>query len=1065
MFYLFLIGAFVWILLLTRRVQRAETRLNDLEHGFSLGRREEDATAEVMSENPQSEETAASDREEQQFEGVSEDEPEIPSVASASEAGAPEVVFGSGESAIRVSGSDAPLARDSADDVAKPEPIQKMEGEAGDFEQALGSRWAIWVGGLALALGGIFLVRYSIEQGIFGPAVRLSIAAVAGAIALAAGELIRRRDVKLSFAGDQAAYVPGILTAAGAAILFAVTYAAHGLYEFIGPATSFAVLAAISIATVMLSLRHGPLLAGLGLAGSYATPALVSSQSPSPWILFSYLAVILAASTWLARIRSRIWIVNTALVGTTLWAVGFAATAPTGDISSLTLPVASIVLVILLVWERGRKNRLLTLTAYGRYGHRPVHLAVVTVTLIALAALSDSGQEDLSARLVISVSVLLFLILAAFRRPAWLAVLAAAAVASTALLVWSRLGAFAGADLLLGNAVLSSAELPIEADYVGSVLVASVLFILVGSIMAGRLCAVLGHSVIWALAAVCVPLAGYTLSALLFADLNSDLRYGAAAVALAVIFGSAAAYLVFQQEAEKKGTGAVAVFLAAAAFSVWAAAHLLSGPAWTGIVLAIAALAATLAWRKLRYPSLGWIAAAFAISVTARFAYDPAIALELSKTPVFNWLLPGYYVPAVIFGLCAWIFGRNANAKPQRIMEGLSATAAILGAAVLIRHGMNDGILDGDGPVTLGEQTLYTLLSLGASATLMRLDDRNPSPVFRFGSMLVGYIGLARAVYAHAFPLNPLFNADLVGEHQLWNLVTAGYLLPAVGALAVWWFARSRRPAHYVLYLGIVSQFFLVTWIGLAVRHFYNAPILALFLNPPAATLEAFSYAPAYLVAAIIALMLSRRILKGLFVTVANVLSTVGLLVSIAINLGLENPLLTNAPMGMHPILNLVVLGYLVPAVLLVSLYWLSREGTGSFARRLNVALGIASGLFFFAWVSLTIRWFYQGDYIGAWKGASPAETYTYSALWLVLGVAVLVLGQKMGSRMIRMASAGLVTLTVVKVFLIDMSELEGVLRAFSFMGLGAALIGIGLFYQRIFISSKKATERPDGIG
>ena len=38
----------------------------------------------------------------------------------------------------------------------------------------------------------------------------------------------------------------------------------------------------------------------------------------------------------------------------------------------------------------------------------------------------------------------------------------------------------------------------------------------------------------------------------------------------------------------------------------------------------------------------------------------------------------------------------------------------------------------------------------------------------------------------------------------------------------------------------------------------------------------------------------------------------------------------------------------------------------------------------------------------------------------------------------------------VAKVFIFDMSELEGVLRALSFIGLGAVLIGIGLFYQRL---------------
>jgi uncharacterized membrane protein len=31
------------------------------------------------------------------------------------------------------------------------------------WDERLGSRWAVWVGRLALALGGLFLVRYSIE--------------------------------------------------------------------------------------------------------------------------------------------------------------------------------------------------------------------------------------------------------------------------------------------------------------------------------------------------------------------------------------------------------------------------------------------------------------------------------------------------------------------------------------------------------------------------------------------------------------------------------------------------------------------------------------------------------------------------------------------------------------------------------------------------------------------------------------------------------------------------------------------------------------------------------------
>src|SRR5690606_37335160 len=42
-----------------------------------------------------------------------------------------------------------------------------------DLEQAIGGRWAVWIGGIALALGGIFLVRYSIEAGLLGPGARI----------------------------------------------------------------------------------------------------------------------------------------------------------------------------------------------------------------------------------------------------------------------------------------------------------------------------------------------------------------------------------------------------------------------------------------------------------------------------------------------------------------------------------------------------------------------------------------------------------------------------------------------------------------------------------------------------------------------------------------------------------------------------------------------------------------------------------------------------------------------------------------------------------------------------
>jgi uncharacterized membrane protein len=75
--------------------------------------------------------------------------------------------------------------------------------------------------------------------------------------------------------------------------------------------------------------------------------------------------------------------------------------------------------------------------------------------------------------------------------------------------------------------------------------------------------------------------------------------------------------------------------------------------------------------------------------------------------------------------------------------------------------------------------------------------------------------------------------------------------------------------------------------------------------------------------------------------------------------------------------------------------------------------------------------------------------------VWLLLGVIVLVAGVRFNSRALRLGSAALVILSVAKVFLYDMRELEGVLRAVSFMGLGAVLIGIGLLYQKMLVAKR----------
>ncbi|MBN8920938.1 MAG: DUF2339 domain-containing protein, partial [Rhizobiales bacterium] len=179
------------------------------------------------------------------------------------------------------------------------------------FEERLGTRWVVWVGGLALALGAIFLVRYSIEQGLIGPGLRIAFGALFAAALVAGGERARRKEALSGIAGLPQASIPAILTAAGTTAAYATVWAAHGLYGFVGPAFAFVLLGAVALATLGAALLHGPALAGLGLVGAYVTPMLVSSNESNFWALYLYLAVVTAAAYALARARLWRWLAIT----------------------------------------------------------------------------------------------------------------------------------------------------------------------------------------------------------------------------------------------------------------------------------------------------------------------------------------------------------------------------------------------------------------------------------------------------------------------------------------------------------------------------------------------------------------------------------------------------------------------------------------------------------------------------------------------------------------------------------------------------------------------------------
>jgi len=82
----------------------------------------------------------------------------------------------------------------------------------------------------------------------------------------------------------------------------------------------------------------------------------------------------------------------------------------------------------------------------------------------------------------------------------------------------------------------------------------------------------------------------------------------------------------------------------------------------------------------------------------------------------------------------------------------------------------------------------------------------------------------------------------------------------------------------------------------------------------------------------------------------------------------------------------------------------------------------------------------------GSFENAQAA----LSAVWALAALACLTIGLLRSQPVLRAVGFGLVGLTLVKIFLYDLSSLDPVARALSFLAVGAVLLVAGFFYQRL---------------
>jgi uncharacterized membrane protein len=705
------------------------------------------------------------------------------------------------------------------------------------LEERLGARWTVVVGGLALALGGVFLVRYSIEQGWIGPAARVALGALFACGLLALGERMRRAEARRD-APRPPIDIPAAVTSAGAVSAFAVVYAAYALYGFIGPAAAFPLLGAVAVATMLAALLHGPTLGALGLLGAYGVPLLVSSEEPNVWALLIYLLAPTAAAFAVARIRRWPQLAIGAGVAAFLW--GAAALVTLDGAAGPTLAYAFALTGLAALLHTG--GRLIPPEP-----SIPSPIPCALIGLYGLLAMGAPAIDGFGSAAIVAAGALFVLHLAL---GVWAAGLTPVAVIGGALAVLTALS-FDDAALA---AVAEATSLPAPGEiaraaglstFFAFAAVLGAIYLFGGGYAARR---APGRpdwrAGLLAASAVATPLAMLAFVYWKAVGLAPDLRFAGLAVLLGAAFAFAADD-ASRREAKGDASGAVTASFAtgaAAALGLALAMAMREGALTVALAFLAAALGFVATARPIR--ALGALAVIAAGLVLVRIALDPRIVGDdLSSTPVFNALLWGYGAPAAAFWAASRFFARAGQVRPSQILEGAALVFALLLGFTEARHFARDGDMAATGPRLL-ESGLDATVAFGLAAVAGRLNLKRASPVLGWGGLAASALGCLLATLGLLFGANPALTGEPVGESVVLNALLPGYLLPAIAAFAAASFAAEDRPVWVRRTLGGVALVLALAWATLTVRQAFVGAVLS---GPEIGDAEMWAYSAVWL--------------------------------------------------------------------------------------------------------------------------------------------------------------------------------------------------------------------------
>jgi uncharacterized membrane protein len=737
------------------------------------------------------------------------------------------------------------------------------------LEERLGTRLPIWLGAAALALAGIFLVKYSIDQGWLSPAVRVALGALFGVLLLTGGELLRRRQPRIAQA----------LSAAGIADLYAVFLAATNLYKLLPPLAGFALMALNTAVAVALALRHGQLIAILGLLGGFATPALIRTGDPNARNLMAYLILLEVGLLATARRRSWPLLSAGALLGGIAWVALFAAKAlEPGD--SLWLGLFLLAAIGFHAWQlrtAAAEPSDDTAAAPPSTAERLIGAVAAALAVAVFAGVVGSSGYGTSEWALFGLLALGSLVLARLLPGNFALAPIACVVSLVLLLAWSanldptRSGAFLATAAALGGTLTAvawvcqrGAERP--AAWASLAAANAVVTFLIA--YAGARSAEGAHTRPWGVYAL--VLAGVAIAA-----------------AVPLVRRRAAATQAEPADATALDACLGAAAVAATSF-VSLAVPLFLDRAWLTVALGLEVTALVWIAGRLRLALLLRLAGLIGAVVAVRLLANPAILSYPTGTrPLVNWLLYGYGIPLLAFAvalrqaaeLAGWTGGwaRPAAAGEQdasragapgeaaprpaageTAMAGLAASLAAalrwgclaIGTALVsleVRHFMGGGRLAGTSSNLFLEAGILAILWLAGGLAVHRLGRRHPAAAWTVGGELLAWGGLAIAGLGCGLVANPLWTPHPVGTTPVLNLLLA-VGLPLIVALGAWahTLQTATPPAGRAQVFALAALVAGLALVTLEVRQAFQGARLDLGV---ASNAEHLSYSGAWILA------------------------------------------------------------------------------------------------------------------------------------------------------------------------------------------------------------------------